>query len=70
MASSALEKDAALLFKIMKEIVIPHYELTDQELLLSDDNNGNDDDNVAAAASSRVSGASWGDGMGLLYMRK
>ena len=47
MTSSALEKDAALLFKIMKEIVIPHYELTDQELLLSDENNGNDDDNVA-----------------------
>ena len=44
--NTALKKDEDLLTKIMKETVIPHYKLSDQELLLSNDDGDGDNNNV------------------------
>jgi amyloid beta precursor protein binding protein 1 len=44
--NTTLKKDEDLLTKIMKETVIPHYKLSDQELLLSNDDGDDDNNNV------------------------
>jgi len=43
--NGTLKKDEELLTKIMKESVIPHYKVSEQELLLSNDDSDDDDNN-------------------------